>query len=147
MTTAALKSDAILERLSTLHPNKIELGLERISRLLAALGRPEEQLPPVIHVAGTNGKGSTCAFARAMLEAQGLKVHVYTSPHLVRFHERIRVAGNLIGEDGLGGKYDATNVIARPAACVITPVGLDHQEFLGPSLAGIAAEKAGIIKP
>jgi dihydrofolate synthase/folylpolyglutamate synthase len=191
MTTAALKSDAILERLSTLHPNKIELGLERISRLLAALGHPEKQLPPVIHVAGTNGKGSVCAFARAILEAQGLKAHVYTSPHLVWFHERVRLAGKLISEEelqytleecerynegkpityfeittaaallafsrhkadalilevGLGGKFDATNVIARPQATVITPIGLDHLEFFGNSLADIAAEKAGIIKP
>jgi dihydrofolate synthase/folylpolyglutamate synthase len=145
----------------------------------------------VLHVAGTNGKGSICAFSRAMLEAQGLRVHVYTSPHLVHFHERIRIAGRLIGEDelaatldecervnagapitffeittaaallafsrhpadalvlevGLGGKYDATNVIDAPRATAIAPVGLDHQEFLGPSLADIAAEKAGIIKP
>jgi len=188
--TAALKSDAILERLSRLHPNKIELGLERIGRLLAALGHPERVLPPVIHVAGTNGKGSVCAFLRAMLEAHGLKVHVYTSPHLVWFHERIRLAGKLISEEelqytleecerfnegqpityfeittaaallafsrhkadalilevGLGGKYDATNVVAHPKATVITPVGFDHMEYLGHSLAGIAAEKAGIIK-
>src|SRR5262249_46471462 len=101
MSAAALKSDAILARLSTLHPNKIELGLERISRLLAALGHPERHLPPVIHVAGTNGKGSVCAFTRAMLEAQGLKVHVYTSPHLIWFHERIRLAGKLISEEEL----------------------------------------------
>ena len=191
MSVAALKSDAILERLSTLHPNKIELGLERISRLLAALGHPEKQLPPVIHVAGTNGKGSVCAFARAILEAQGLKAHVYTSPHLVWFHERIRLAGKLISEEelqytleecerynegkpityfeittaaailafsrhkadalvlevGLGGKFDATNVISKPQATVITPVGFDHLEFFGNSLADIAAEKAGIIKP
>src|SRR5579872_1069665 len=99
MSVAALKSDAILERLSTLHPNKIDLGLERITRLLAALGHPEQQLPPVIHVAGTNSKGSVCAFARAMLEAQGFRVHVYTSPHLVWFHERIRIAGRVISEE------------------------------------------------
>lgn len=190
MSVAARESDAILSRLLSLHPKKIDLVLDRIARLLADLGHPERKLPPVIHVAGTNGKGSTCAFARAMLEAQGLKVHVYISPHLVRFHERIRLAGALIGEEelaatledcervnagqpitffeittaaaflafsrhpadalvlevGLGGKYDATNVIAKPAVSVITPVGLDHQEFLGTSLAGIAAEKAGIIK-
>ena len=144
----------------------------------------------MIHVAGTNGKGSACAFARAMLEAQGLKVHVHTSPHLVRFHERIRIAGKLISEEalvslleeveqvnagreitffeitaaamflafsrhpadalvlevGLGGTYDATNVVPNPAMTVIQPVGLDHKEFLGDDLAGIAAEKAGIIK-
>ena len=190
MTATALKSDGILSRLSTLHPSKIDLGLDRISRLLGALGHPERHLPPVIHVAGTNGKGSVCAFARAMLEAQGLKVHVYTSPHLVWFHERIRIGGRLISEEelqatleecerfnegkpityfeittaaaflafsrhqadavilevGLGGKYDATNVIAKPQMTVITPVGFDHVEFLGASMADIAAEKAGIVK-
>ncbi len=185
------RSDAILERLLALHPKRIDLVLDRIERLLGQLGHPERKLPPVIHVAGTNGKGSVCAFSRAMLEAQGLRVHVYTSPHLVHFHERIRLAGQLISEGelsatleecervndgapitffeittaaaflafsrhpadalvlevGLGGKYDATNVIARPRMTVITPVGLDHQEFLGTSIADIAAEKAGIIKP
>jgi dihydrofolate synthase/folylpolyglutamate synthase len=189
--TVSAASDAILDRLLSLHPKRIDLVLDRIRRLLAALGHPEEKLPPVLHVAGTNGKGSTCAFARSMLEAQGLAVHVYTSPHLVRFHERIRIAGRQIEEDelaatldecehrnagaqitffeittaaailafsrhradalvlevGLGGKYDATNVIDAPRATAITPVGLDHQEFLGNSLADIAAEKAGIIKP
>lgn len=188
--SVASKSGSILNRLLLLHPKKIDLALDRIERLLAALGHPEQRLPPTIHVAGTNGKGSTCAFARAMLEAQALKVHVYTSPHLVSFNERIRIAGSLIGEEelsatleeceeanagapitffeittaaaflafarhpadalvlevGLGGKYDATNVIARPQATIITPVGLDHAEFLGTSLADIAAEKAGIIK-
>jgi dihydrofolate synthase/folylpolyglutamate synthase len=188
--SVAARSDAILERLLELHPKHIDLVLDRIERLLARLGHPEERLPPVIHVAGTNGKGSTCAFARAMLEAQGLRVHVYTSPHLVHFHERMRLAGSLISEEelsdvleeceaaiagtpitffeittaaallafsrhpadalilevGLGGRLDATNVIRRPAVTVITPVGLDHQEFLGADLAGIAAEKAGIIK-
>ncbi len=190
MSVAARHSGEILARLLSLHPKKIDLVLDRIARLLAALDHPERNLPPIIHVAGTNGKGSTCAFARAMLEAQGFKVHVYTSPHLVHFHERIRLAGSLISEDelaatldecelvndgapitffeittaaaflafsrhkadalilevGLGGKYDATNVIAAPQISVITPVGLDHQEFLGSSLANIAAEKAGIIK-
>ncbi|HEX4077263.1 MAG TPA: folylpolyglutamate synthase/dihydrofolate synthase family protein [Rhizomicrobium sp.] len=184
-------SDRILERLLSLHPRRIDLVLDRIRRLLAALGHPERALPPVLHVAGTNGKGSICAFSRAMLEAQGFRVHVYTSPHLVHFHERIRIAGRLIGEDelaatldecerlnggapitffeittaaallafsrhpadalvlevGLGGRYDATNVIDAPRTTAIAPVGLDHQEFLGPSLADIAAEKAGIIKP
>ena len=184
-------SAAVLDRLLKLHPKKIDLVLDRILRLLAALGHPERRLPPVIHVAGTNGKGSVCAFARAMLEAGGRKVHVYSSPHLVRFHERIRLAGGLIGEAelmgllleceqanegqpitffeittaaavlafarhpadalvlevGLGGKYDATNIVARPRLTVITPVGLDHAEFLGNTLADIAAEKAGIIKP
>jgi len=189
--SVASKSDVILERLLALHPKRIDLVLDRIVRLLARLDHPEEKLPPVIHVAGTNGKGSTVAFSRAMLEAQGLKVHVYTSPHLVRFHERIRLAGTLISEAelsdtleeceqanggapitffeittaaavlafsrhpadalilevGLGGRLDATNVIRKPVMTVVTPVGLDHQEFLGDSLAGIAAEKAGIIKP
>jgi dihydrofolate synthase/folylpolyglutamate synthase len=168
--SVAAQSDLILQRLLSLHPKKIDLVLDRIQRLLAGLGHPELRLPPTLHVAGTNGKGSTCAFARAMLEAQGLKVHVYTSPHLVHFNERIRLAGRLISEDelsstleecervndgapitffeittaaaflafarhpadalvlevGLGGKYDATNVIAHPQAAVITPVGLDH---------------------
>ena len=184
-------SDAILERLLQLHPKKIDLVLDRILRLLGDLGHPERALPPVVHVAGTNGKGSVCAFTRAMLEAAGLKVHVYSSPHLVRFHERIRLAGRLIDEKelaalleecervnvgkpitffeittaaallafarhpadalvlevGLGGKYDATNVVAHPRLTIITPVGLDHAEFLGTSIAGIAAEKAGIVKP
>ncbi|HWA90616.1 MAG TPA: folylpolyglutamate synthase/dihydrofolate synthase family protein [Rhizomicrobium sp.] len=184
-------TDAVLSRLLTLHPKKIDLVLDRIQRLLADLGHPEKKLPPVIHVAGTNGKGSTCAFSRAMLEAQGLKVHVYTSPHLVEFRERIRLGGALISEEeladtleecervndgrpitffeittaaaflafarhradalvlevGLGGKYDATNVVARPRVTVITPIGLDHAEFLGEQITGIAAEKAGIVKP
>lgn len=190
MNSAAV-SDAVLERLLDLHPKRIDLVLDRIRRLLAALGHPERGLPPVLHVAGTNGKGSVCAFSRAMLEAEGLRVHVYTSPHLVRFHERIRIGGKIVDEDelvatleecervnagapitffeittaaallafsrhradalvlevGLGGKYDATNVIEAPRAVAIAPVGLDHQEFLGSSLADIAAEKAGIIKP
>jgi dihydrofolate synthase/folylpolyglutamate synthase len=181
----------VLKRLTALHPRTIDLSLGRIERLLAALGHPERALPPVIHVAGTNGKGSVVAYLRAMFEAAGLKAHVYTSPHLVRFHERIRIAGRLIGERtladvlrtcedanagapitffeittaaaflafsrvpadvtllevGLGGRLDATNVIARPAVTVITPVSLDHQHFLGDTLAGIAAEKAGILKP
>jgi len=188
--TVATKSDAILKRLLSLHPKRIDLVLDRIERLLALLGHPEHKLPPIIHVAGTNGKGSVCAFCRAMLEAQGLRVHVYTSPHLVHFHERIRLAGSLISEEelsdileecettnggapitffeittaaallafarhpadglilevGLGGRFDATNVVRHPATTVITPVGLDHQDFLGSDLRGIAAEKAGIIK-
>jgi dihydrofolate synthase / folylpolyglutamate synthase len=184
-------STAILERLLTLHPKKIDLALDRILRLLHDLGDPQLKMPPTIHVAGTNGKGSVCAFSRAMLEAQGLKVHMHISPHLVRFHERIRIAGELIGEDelaatleeveyvndgrpityfeitntamflafsrhpadalvlevGLGGRYDATNVIPHPAMTIIQPIGLDHQDFLGHDIRGIAAEKAGIIKP
>ncbi len=184
-------SDLILERMLALHPLKIDLSLGRLEDLLARLGDPHLRLPPVIHVAGTNGKGSTVAFMRAVLEAAGRKVHVYTSPHLVRFHERIRLAGRLVDEDrlvraleecervndgapitlfemttavafklfhetpadvlllevGLGGRFDATNVIAAPALSVITPVSIDHPEFLGSTLAAIAFEKAGIIKP
>ena len=190
MLSETTRSDAVLKRLLSLHPKKIDLALDRILRLLAILGNPHLKLPPVIHVAGTNGKGSACAFARAMLEAQGLKVHVHTSPHLVRFHERIRLAGKLISEEalvslleeveevnkgreitffeitaaamflafsrhpadavvlevGLGGTYDATNVVPNPVMTVIQPVGMDHREFLGDDLAGIASEKAGIIK-
>jgi dihydrofolate synthase/folylpolyglutamate synthase len=182
--------DPIVQRLSRLHPKVIDLTLERLQRLLARLGHPENDLPPVIHVAGTNGKGSTVAFMRAMLEAAGHKVHVLTSPHLVSFTERIRLAGRLIEEPylvelleeceaangefpitffemamaaatlafarvpadylllevGLGGRYDATNIIPHTAASVITPIGIDHREFLGDTLAQIAGEKAGIIK-
>jgi len=173
-----------------LHPRSIDLGLERIERLLKALGSPEKKLPPIVHVAGTNGKGSLVAYLRAMAEAAGRRVHVYTSPHLVRFNERIRVAGHIIGdgeldeilteceqangeqpitffeittaaaylafsrvpadltviEVGMGGRYDATNVIA-PALSAITPIGYDHTGFLGDKLEGIAGEKAGILKP
>src|SRR6201996_1244027 len=182
--------DAALERLRGLHPIKIDLSLDRIERLLESLGRPQDRLPPVIHVAGTNGKGSTSAFLRAMGDAAGLRVHVLTSPHLVRFVERVRLAGTLMTDDhlaevlarveaanagepitffeivtaaafvafaetpadllvlevGLGGRYDATNVVAAPAVSVITPVDYDHKEFLGEDLGGIAGEKAGIIK-
>jgi len=187
--------EEILSRLLSLHPLKIDLSLGRIERLLADMGSPHKRLPPVIHVAGTNGKGSTIAFMRAILEAAGKGVHVYTSPHLVRFHERIRLAheggGKLVGdvelaaaltdcektnkglpitffeittaaafkifsenpadflllEVGLGGRIDATNVVARPAATVITPVSFDHPEYLGFSVEKIAYEKAGILKP
>ena len=161
-----------------------------MQHLLAALGNPQEKLPPVIHVAGTNGKGSTVAFLRSCLEAAGKRVHAYTSPHLVRFAERIRLAGKLIDEDaliavleeceranqgapitffeittaaaflafsrvpadyvllevGLGGRFDATNLIDRPAVTAITPISLDHQQFLGDTVAKIAFEKAGILK-
>lgn len=183
-------SDAILERMMALHPKVIDLTLDRVWRLLGALGNPQRDLPPVIHIAGTNGKGSTQAMIRAGLEAGGHKVHAYTSPHLARFHERIRVAGALISEPdlttyldecyaanagenityfeittcaallafartpadytllevGLGGRLDATNVIDRPALTIITPVSMDHEAFLGNTLAAIAGEKAGIIK-
>ncbi|WP_420343070.1 bifunctional folylpolyglutamate synthase/dihydrofolate synthase [Paenirhodobacter sp.] len=188
--TPSQTSDEILTRLMSLHPKVIDLTLERVHRLLAALGHPERALPPVIHIAGTNGKGSTQAMIRAGLEAQGKRVHAYTSPHLARFHERIRLAGTLISEPaltalldecyaqnggapitffeittcaaflafartpadytllevGLGGRLDATNVIDRPAATIITPVSIDHQQFLGETLPEIAGEKAGIIK-
>jgi dihydrofolate synthase/folylpolyglutamate synthase len=181
--------DPISERLRLRHPQKIDLSLDRMRTLCAVLGDPQLRLPPVIHVAGTNGKGSTIAFIRAMAEAAGLRVHAYTSPHLVRFNERIRLAGRLIEDDqlnpildrieavrgveatvfesttaaafvamaetpadlaivevGLGGTLDATNVIERPLLSVIAPVDLDHAEFLGTSITGIAAEKAGILK-
>ena len=187
MTTG---SDVILQRMMALHPKIIDLTLDRVWRLLEKVGNPQDRLPPVIHVAGTNGKGSTQAMIRAGLEAEGKKVHAYTSPHLARLHERIRVAGELIteaaltevldraykanGSDpityfeittvaalmafaetpadytllevGLGGRLDATNVIAKPALTIITPVDLDHQQYLGDTLAEIAGEKAGIIK-
>ena len=192
MTTDTV--DTILARLPALHPKRIDLSLGRIERLLADLGHPERKLPPTIHVAGTNGKGSTVAFLRAMLEAAGRRVHVYTSPHLVRFNERVRLAksggGEIISdgyfaelldrcervnagasisffeittaaaflafseqpadvlllEVGLGGRFDATNVIAEPAVTVVTPVSIDHPEFLGETVGKIAFEKAGILK-
>jgi dihydrofolate synthase/folylpolyglutamate synthase len=184
----------LIARLSQLHPRRIDLGLERMQLLLQRLDHPERKLPPVIHVAGTNGKGSTVAYLRAILEAAGYRVHAFTSPHLVRLNECYRLGragGGVLVDDaelsdalercehanagapitlfeietaaafdlfarrpadavllevGLGGRLDATNVVERPAACVITPVGIDHVEFLGTSLRSIAAEKAGIIK-
>ena len=186
--------DLLLEALGTLHPRRIDLSLDRIARLLDRLDRPQDRLPPVIHVAGTNGKGSTVAFLRATLEAAGKRVHAYTSPHLVRFNERIRLGaqgGGRIADDetliaaieeirrvnagepitffevttavafhlyashpadftllevGLGGRLDATNVVAKPLAAVISSVSYDHADFLGEDLAGIAGEKAGILK-
>ncbi|MFV0303052.1 MAG: bifunctional folylpolyglutamate synthase/dihydrofolate synthase [Paracoccus sp. (in: a-proteobacteria)] len=184
------QSDAILDRLMSLHPKVIDLTLDRMHRLLAALDNPERRIPPVIHIAGTNGKGSTQAMIRAGLEAGGARVHAYTSPHLARFHERIRLAGTLIDEDllaatlaeceaanagqpitffeittaaaflafsrvpadytllevGLGGRLDATNVIDDPRLTIITPVSIDHTQYLGETLAEIAGEKAGILK-
>ena len=183
-------SDVILNRMMTLHPKVIDLTLDRVHRLLAALDHPERRIPPVIHIAGTNGKGSTQAMIRAGLEQAGLKVHAYTSPHLARFHERIRIAGDLISEPqlaalldecvtangsdpitffeittcaaflafsrtpadwtllevGLGGRLDATNVIETPRLTIITPVSLDHQQYLGDTVTAIAGEKAGILK-
>jgi dihydrofolate synthase/folylpolyglutamate synthase len=186
--------DEIIARLSALHPRLIDLGLDRMHRLLAQLDHPERRLPPVIHVAGTNGKGSTVAYLRAILEAAGLRVHVYTSPFLVRINECFRLGkvggGVLVGDEelraafehvervnadqpitifeietavafhlfaqhpadvvllevGLGGRLDATNVIDAPLASVITPVSMDHTEFLGDTLMAIAREKAAIIK-
>lgn len=182
---------ALLEKLGK-HPlPAIDLSLARMEKLLEALGNPQRQLPPTIHVAGTNGKGSTIAFLRAIYEAAGYRVHVYSSPHLVRFNERIVLAGEeasdevlsaaiarvlahtannpvtffesttaaaflcfaeypadiLLLEVGMGGRLDATNVITKPIASVITPIGMDHAEFLGNTLEKIAAEKAGIMKP
>ena len=186
----AQTSDVILERMMALHPKIIDLTLDRVWRLLAALDNPQDKLPPVIHLAGTNGKGSTQAMIRAGLEAAGKRVHAYTSPHLARFHERICLAGQLISEPdltavldecyaanggenityfeittcaallamsrtpadftllevGLGGRLDATNVISKPVLTVITPVSIDHEQFLGDTIAKIAAEKAGILK-
>ncbi|SHI97305.1 dihydrofolate synthase / folylpolyglutamate synthase [Roseomonas rosea] len=185
------RAERIIDRLHALHPKLIDLSLDRLQRLLDAMGNPERRLPPVVHVAGTNGKGSTCAFLRAIAEAAGQRVHAYTSPHLVRFHERIRLAGRLVEEEvlaaaleeveaanggepitvfeittavalllfsrvpadllvlevGLGGRFDATNVVERPAACAIASISMDHTDFLGDTLARIAGEKAGIIKP
>jgi len=189
-------SDELLAELKVLHPRRMDLSLGRIEALLAKLGKPQNRLPPVIHIAGTNGKGSTAALLKAMLQASGRRVHVYSSPHLVRFHERIEIAGAdgkaqpigeadlvellertrrtndgapvtffevttaaaflafaehpadaVILEVGLGGRLDATNVVARPALSVITPVSMDHADWLGDSIALIAREKAGILKP
>ncbi len=190
MTTTRATSEQVLDRLLTLHPKRIDLILARMERLLGALGNPECALPPVIHIAGTNGKGSVLAYIKGMLQAGGARVHAYCSPHLVSFHERIELGGSPIAEDaltdvleeverindgktitffeittaaaflafsrepadalvlevGLGGRLDATNVIDAPKVSVITPVSLDHQEFLGATLGQIAGEKAGILK-
>ena len=183
-------SDVILERMMSLHPKIIDLTLDRVWRLLHAVGDPQDKLPLVVHLAGTNGKGSTQAMLRAGLEGAGKKVHAYTSPHLARFHERIRLAGELISEaaltevldrayaangdetityfeittvaalmafvetpadytlleTGLGGRLDATNVVDKPALTIITPISIDHTQYLGDTLAAIAGEKAGILK-
>ena len=184
-----------IEKLMALHPKGFDLSLDRIRRLLAVLGNPHQKLPPVIHIAGTNGKGSATAFCRALLEAAGLAVHVHTSPHLVNWHERYRIgvpggrsaivddelladalrriaaanegqtitvfeiltaatfvlfseqkADVVILEVGLGGRFDATNVVEKPAVSVIMPIALDHQPYLGDRVELIAAEKAGIMK-
>jgi len=195
MTSSTRAADAAIERLMTLHPKGYDLSLDRISRLLDRLGNPHERMPPVIHIAGTNGKGSAAAFARALIEASGRTCHVHTSPHLVNWHERFRLAaegGGRLVEDavlaeavervaaanrgetitvfeiltaamfvlfsehpadaaivevGLGGRFDATNVIARPATSLIMPISLDHEAWLGDRVELIAAEKAGIVKP
>lgn len=191
---STLAADREIESLMSLHPKGFDLSLDRISRLLERLGNPQDHLPPVIHIAGTNGKGSCAAFSRALLEAAGHRVHVHTSPHLVNWHERYRLAadggGRLVEDEvfadaiarvakanegqkitvfeiltavtfllfsehpadaviievGLGGRFDATNVIKEPAVSVIMPVSLDHESFLGDRVELIAAEKAGIIK-
>nr|WP_174052881.1 Mur ligase family protein [Rhizobium rhizogenes] len=184
-----------IDKLMGLHPKGYDLSLDRITRLLDILGNPQNKLPPVIHVAGTNGKGSVTAFCRALLEAGGYSVHVHTSPHLVNWHERYRIGvkggrGELVAdavfaevlrriadanggekitvfeiltaatftlfaehpadaaviEVGLGGRFDATNVISDPAVSVIMPISLDHQPYLGDRVELIAAEKAGIMK-
>lgn len=189
------QADAEIEKLMGLHPKGYDLSLDRIRRLLEVLGNPHLKLPPVIHVAGTNGKGSATAFCRALLEAQGLSVHVHTSPHLVRWHERYRIgikggrgqivddamfadalrrvaeanggkpitvfeiltavtfilfseqpADVVVLEVGLGGRFDATNVVEKPAVCIVQPISLDHQAYLGDRVELIAAEKAGIMK-
>ena len=189
------QADAEIEKLMGLHPKGYDLSLDRIRRLLEVLGNPHLKLPPVIHVAGTNGKGSASAFCRALLEAQGLSVHVHTSPHLVRWHERYRIGvkggpGQIVDDElfadalrrvaeanggkpitvfeiltavtfilfseqpadvvvlevGLGGRFDATNVVEKPAVCIIQPISLDHQAYLGDRVELIAAEKAGIMK-
>lgn len=183
-------TEALLARLEGLHPRSIDLSLGRIRRLLARLGHPERDLGAVVHIAGTNGKGSVAALLAAVQRAAGRRVNAYVSPHLVRFHERILVGGRPVAdralrrallaaeeanaglpvtffeittaaaflafreapaditvlETGLGGRLDATNVVRRPRLCVITPVALDHRERLGPTLARIAAEKAGILR-
>ncbi|WP_377277587.1 bifunctional folylpolyglutamate synthase/dihydrofolate synthase [Rhizobium sp. R86522] len=189
------QADAEIEKLMGLHPKGYDLSLDRIRRLLEVLGNPHLKLPPVIHVAGTNGKGSASAFCRALLEAQCLSVHVHTSPHLVRWHERYRIGvkggpGQIVDDElfadalrrvaeanggkpitvfeiltavtfilfseqpadvvvlevGLGGRFDATNVVEKPAVCIIQPISLDHQAYLGDRVELIAAEKAGIMK-
>ncbi len=190
-----MSTAAALDRLMAIHPKGFDLSLERISALLEKLGNPHLAIPPVFHVAGTNGKGSTSAFLRAIIEAAGKTVHVHTSPHLVGWHERYRLGqeggGRFVSDEvleeaivraenanggtpitvfeimsavgfilfaehtadycvievGLGGRFDATNVLQNPVACLITPIGLDHEAYLGDTLTKIAFEKAGIIKP
>lgn len=190
-----MSAASLIDALSAIHPKGYDLSLGRILRVLEALGNPQLRIPPVIHVAGTNGKGSTSAFCRAILEAAGKTVHVHTSPHLVNWHERYRLGapggGRLVSdallestiarvaqandgapitvfeiltaamfvlfseqpadyciiEVGLGGRFDATNVIDKPLVSVITSIALDHMAQLGDREELIAFEKAGIIKP
>ena len=194
MSTGTQAADREIERLMSLHPKGFDLSLNRITRLLERLGNPQDHMPPVIHIAGTNGKGSASAFCRALIEASGRTCHVHTSPHLVNWHERYRIAAEggsrLIEDDvladailrvaeanrgetitvfeiltavmflvfsehpadvaivevGLGGRFDATNVIPKPATSLIMPISLDHVAYLGDRVELIAAEKAGIIK-
>ncbi|MDC3081346.1 bifunctional folylpolyglutamate synthase/dihydrofolate synthase [Paracoccaceae bacterium] len=182
--------DEILKRLESLHPKIIDLKLDRVKRLLRKLGNPEKSIPPIIHVAGTNGKGSTIAMIKAGLQSSGLRTHAYTSPHLVHFNERIEITNKRISEDtlkdvltecenvnnsepitlfeittcaaflafsretadytllevGLGGEFDATNVVQNPVVSIITPISFDHKEYLGNTIKKIALAKAGIIK-
>lgn len=184
------KSEKILKRLELLHPKKIDLSLERLKNLLKKLNNPHLNIPPTIHVAGTNGKGSVTSFLRSILENSDFKVHTYTSPHLIRFNERIRINSELISnydlnslleeceyynkgekitffeittaaaflafsrihsdlvllETGLGGRFDATNVIENKLCSVITPISMDHMNFLGGTIKKIAREKVGIFK-
>lgn len=186
-----MRTDALIEKLSEIHPKGFDLSLGRITRLLEKLDNPHHAIPPALHVAGTNGKGSTLAFIRSILEAAGYRVHVHTSPHLVHWQERYRLAGTFVDDNtladaieraaeandgqpitifeimsavmfllfsahdadfslievGLGGRADATNVIAKPLVSTITQVALDHQAYLGDTIDKIAFEKAGIIKP
>ncbi|WP_188663511.1 bifunctional folylpolyglutamate synthase/dihydrofolate synthase [Terasakiella brassicae] len=188
--TIKLTSDILLSEIAKLHDKDIDLGLERFLTLLERLDNPQKKLPPTIHVAGTNGKGSTIAFLRAFFESVGYKVHSFTSPHFFNARETVNLAGNEIDEDiycallqevidanagapltvfeamtaaaflafsrskghvllletGMGGLGDTTNVIEAPIACAITPISLDHKEFLGESVAEIACHKAGILK-
>jgi len=187
-------SKKVLAQLRKLHPSLIDLSLGRTLKLLEKLGRPQDDLPPVIHIAGTNGKGSTLAYLNALIEASGKSCHSFISPHLVRFHERIRLAQEggakdiseavlvevlqraeaanegapitffevtmvaaflafsehkadyLVLETGLGGRFDSTNVVDKPALTIITPISMDHMDFLGSTLEKIAFEKAGIMK-
>lgn len=185
------RTDALIEQLSAIHSKGFDLSLGRITSLLEKLGNPHLSIPPAIHVAGTNGKGSTLAFCRAILEAGGYSVNMHTSPHLVNWYERYRLGGEFVDdgkladviahvarvndekpitifeimsavmfvlfaehradyslvEVGLGGRFDATNVIASPVVTAITPIALDHQAYLGDTIEKIAFEKAGIIKP